>query len=252
MKTFYFTATGNSLYVAKRIGGELYSIPQMLENKRLEFEDEAIGIVLPCYGWGIPNMVIDFINRSKLKAKYFFAVMTYGAFVGGGLMHLEEVARKSGIMFSYTNNLLMIDNYLPGFSMEEQLKKEATKKIKENLDGIIADINNRKNNLKRRGRFITLFSKLLYKLFYNAGDEDRKFQIDNSCNSCKICEKVCPKHNIKVEEKPVFMHQCDVCYACIHHCPANAIHLKNEKSKARFINRHVELKEIIAANNRSS
>ena len=59
MKTFYFTATGNSLYVAKRIGGELYSIPQMLENKRLEFEDEAIGIVLPCYGWGIPNMVIS-------------------------------------------------------------------------------------------------------------------------------------------------------------------------------------------------
>lgn len=28
MKIFYFTATGNSLAVAKKIGGELISIPQ--------------------------------------------------------------------------------------------------------------------------------------------------------------------------------------------------------------------------------
>ena len=30
MKICYFTATGNCLYVAKQIGGELLSIPQLI------------------------------------------------------------------------------------------------------------------------------------------------------------------------------------------------------------------------------
>lgn len=49
MKIFYYTSTGNCLDVAKRIGGELYSIPQLLKENRLEFEDEAIGIICPTY-----------------------------------------------------------------------------------------------------------------------------------------------------------------------------------------------------------
>ena len=31
MKTCYFTATGNCLYVARMIGGELLSIPQLMK-----------------------------------------------------------------------------------------------------------------------------------------------------------------------------------------------------------------------------
>ena len=45
MKILYFTGTGNSLYVAKKIGGELISIPQAMKNKVFEYEDEKIGIV---------------------------------------------------------------------------------------------------------------------------------------------------------------------------------------------------------------
>ena len=36
MKTLYFTATGNSLYIAKSIGGELLSIPKMIKEGRYE------------------------------------------------------------------------------------------------------------------------------------------------------------------------------------------------------------------------
>lgn len=68
VKTFYFTATGNCLYVAKRIGGDLYSIPQMMKDDKREIEDDAIGFVFPCYGFGVPRMVIDFIQSSKFKA----------------------------------------------------------------------------------------------------------------------------------------------------------------------------------------
>ncbi len=57
MKTFYFTSTGNSMYVAKSIGGDLYSIPQMLKEGKDAFRDEVIGFVLPCYAFGVPRIV---------------------------------------------------------------------------------------------------------------------------------------------------------------------------------------------------
>lgn len=36
MKIFYFTGTGNSLYVAQQLGGELLSIPQVMKDDRIE------------------------------------------------------------------------------------------------------------------------------------------------------------------------------------------------------------------------
>lgn len=250
MTTFYFTATGNCLYVAKRIGGDLYSIPQMMKDDKREFEDDAIGFVFPCYGFGVPRMVIDFIQRSKFKANYFFAIMTYGNIAAAGLNHLEEVGSKANIQFNYTNEVLMIDNYLPGFKIEDQLEKENSKKIEEQLNQIVRDISCRQNKLKRKGTASVVISKAIHKLFvtnkYDVGD--KKFIVQDNCNGCKVCEQVCPKNNIKVETKPEFLHKCDLCYACIHHCPQRAIHLKSERSEARFINQHVKLKEIIDAN----
>lgn len=61
MTICYFSATGNSLYVARRIGGELLSIPQLMRQDEIHIEDDAIGVVCPCYNVEIPMMVRDFI-----------------------------------------------------------------------------------------------------------------------------------------------------------------------------------------------
>ena len=47
---FYFTGTGNSLYAAKQLDNERYSIPQMLREKNLSYTAEKIGVVCPVYG----------------------------------------------------------------------------------------------------------------------------------------------------------------------------------------------------------
>lgn len=250
MKIFYFTGTGNSLYVAKEIGGELYSIPKMLLEGKRDFEDEAIGFVFPCYGFGLPRSVLDFMAKAKFQADYYFAVMTYGNIAAGGLNHIEQVGAKAGIKFNYTNEILMIDNYLPLFDIQDQLKKENEKDIEGSLRNIVGDIQARKNLLTRKGLASKTISKIVHLSYkYMVDKGDKKFIIQDNCNGCKVCEKVCPKHNILVENKPQFLHKCDSCYACIHHCPQNAIHLKGEKSKARFINQNINLKEIIDSNN---
>ena len=64
MKTCYFTATGNSLYTAKRIGGELRSIPRLMKQDRIVLTDESIRIVCPVYGGEMPRMVRQFIEKA--------------------------------------------------------------------------------------------------------------------------------------------------------------------------------------------
>lgn len=78
---FYFTGTGNCLYVARQLAGEnteILSIPQLAKEGRYDFEADEIGIVYPIYGHMPPNMVREFIKKARLDAPYKFAVLTYG------------------------------------------------------------------------------------------------------------------------------------------------------------------------------
>ena len=47
---FYFTGTGNSLYVAKQLEAAPISIPQVIQRQSLDFQADAIGVVCPIYG----------------------------------------------------------------------------------------------------------------------------------------------------------------------------------------------------------
>ena len=68
MKILYFTATGNSLYIAKSlaksIGGEIYSIPQLVKEGTFEFNDDKIGIVFPLHAWAVPPLYRKFPEES--------------------------------------------------------------------------------------------------------------------------------------------------------------------------------------------
>ena len=129
MKLFYFTATGNSLAVAKEMGGELYSIPQVLKRSKLAFADEKVGIIFPCYYFSLPQPVKEFIKEVKLESDYTFAIMTYGNLSFKAVDRLARLAKKSGLKLDYTNQLLMVDNYLPLYDIETELEKEASKDV---------------------------------------------------------------------------------------------------------------------------
>ncbi len=250
MKIFYFTSTGNNLYIAKKLGGELYSIPKVLKGNQFEFEAEKIGIIFPCYYFGTPKIVKEFIKKANLKSQYIFTVMSYGNISAGGLDHFVKLAKSSNIKISYANEILMVDNYLPIFDMQEQVKKIPSKNIEKNLNQIISDIDKKTLFIKNNKFYSCVFSSLL-QLYYPRGLKKAvsKFIIEDTCNSCRICEKVCPVNNIKVTQKPKYQHHCEECLACAHHCPQNAIKIKGEKSNARFINQNITLKEIIESNN---
>ena len=63
---FYFTGTGNSLYVAKQIEEKQISIPQAIRGSGLSFSADRIGIVCPIYKHEMPMMVKEF-KKSRIQ-----------------------------------------------------------------------------------------------------------------------------------------------------------------------------------------
>lgn len=250
MTVFYFTATGNSLYVAKKIGGKLISIPQIMKTGDSAYNDDVIGIVYPCYAGGIPRIVRSFIEKFKLDAKYIFAIMTYGNEHTSALEQMYKFAGENGLRFDYMNYILMIDNYLPMFKMEEQIANSAKKEIENSTFTLVNDIQDRKSGMPDAG-----FMDKFWGMVFRSGEKkmtgenaDMRLTVDKSCTLCGTCPKVCPVNNISVSNAVSFHHQCEGCLACIHHCPSKSIHITGEKSTERFRNENIELAEIIGAN----
>lgn len=53
---------------------------------------------------------------------------------------------------------------------------------------------------------------------------DIGYHTTTACDGCRICAKVCPVGNIKMEDqKPVWLHHCENCLACYNWCPNQAI-----------------------------
>lgn len=241
----YFTATGNSLYVARQLADE-------------------IGIVYPIYGQMPPNMVRRFIQKARLKAAYKFAVLTYGnmQFVAAGIW--DELSRKSGNAFDYITSILMVDNWLPNFDMNEQIKID--KHIPESLERITADIAARKHEIpSTEERARQLFDRFIRdrgldpEVGYLMHSEDY-FVVTDACIGCAVCTEVCPRGNYELTSTGVKTEgDCDFCFACIQNCPQKAIKFAelpdspflahSEKNPdVRFRNEHVSLWSIKEAN----
>lgn len=249
---FYYTGTGNSLYVAKQMEEKIYSIPQELKKKKLYYEDSVIGIVAPIYAGELPKTVRKFIEQAAFKTDYFYMLLTYGNRDSVAGVWCEKFCRDHGIKVDYIKTIKMVDNYLPGFDMEEQVSID--KKVNQQLELAKDDIN-------KRVRFIpqpTPEGKEAYKNVQKRFadhpelNNGETIQMTDRCTGCSICQKVCPIGNIVVENGQAkrLSKTCDFCLACVQNCPFKAIDLQVDKNpQSRYRHPDIKLKEIVESNN---
>lgn len=264
----YFTGTGNCLYVSRQLADEqteLLSIPQLMKRQRFDIEADEIGLVYPIYGHMPPYMVRQFIQKAKLKAEYKFAILTYGARKCDAVEIWDRISRKAGNSFDYINTLVMVDNWLPNFDMNEQIKMD--KHIPENLEKIAADIAGRKKwhepvteqERKNHRGFLALSGLDPEKGFLM--ESKKYFTVTDACIGCGVCVSVCPRGNYALTSQGVKVNgECEFCFACIQNCPQKAIRFaKNEDDpllrngeanpNARYRNENISLMDIKRANN---
>lgn len=248
MTVIYFSATGNSLAVAKRISGKCVSAVSLLrENGPIELSDpEGIGIVAPVYFGQLPAPVSELLGRARLDAPYLFAVLTYGELAGRAARHIRREGERNSIRFDYIRTIKMVDNNFTIVNVEKQVRNAGRKKIPAHMEAIAGDVKLRKNSIERPGladRIVGIVEELLpQKRNFDSG-----FSVEaDRCNGCGTCAKVCPNDNIRlVGGRPQWQGDCLKCTACYHNCPQEAIRYRGERSRFCFRNPEIGLGELI-------
>lgn len=93
----YFSGTGNSEYVAKRIGEKTHQevmnlFDKIKNNDHSKMEsDSPWVIVCPTYAWKIPRILEDWIKKTELSHQDIYFVMTCGGSIGNAGKYLEEL-----------------------------------------------------------------------------------------------------------------------------------------------------------------
>ena len=255
---FYFTATGNSLFVAKQLSDEPISIPQELKKTELSYEADEIGFVFPDYAASAPMIVRDFISKAKFKAPYIFSVITFGNASVNVAEWWNNFAKEKGVVNNYIQTILMVDNYLPVFDMNQQ--RSIDKHVDENLAAILEDIGEQKNFIaaSEMGFFSQeMLNNMQEQHFSMTADRLLELKKDD-CIECMTCANVCPHKNFSLGAMGglEFSGKCEYCLACVHNCPQLALVLRGNQPgrpgernpEARYRNPNISLNDIIRSN----
>lgn len=250
MKLLYYTTTGINLYIAKQLGGELLSIPQLIKNEEFDIEDDVVGIIFPVFFATSPKTLREFLQKAEIKSDYLFLITSYGSDGDqNALRIMKETLNQRGINVNYTNSVLMTDNFLPVFDMahEKEIKKDLD--VDSEIESIKNDILNRKEYIFDKKHFTDVEN--IEEILETTMTSKYHIQVGEECNNCRICTQVCPRGNITLtEENPVIGDDCDFCLGCVQHCKVRNLTINDELNPdERYRNPNIKISEIIKSNN---
>lgn len=242
---FYFSATGNSKYIAtslaQRLGEtSLTDITTLLRCPQDSFVPKpelghdaavtSIGFVFPIYGWSVPNIVRIFIKQMKMQPNsnpYVYFVVTCGDDIGIADQHIVQALAEIGLTVSAGYSIVMPDSYicLPGFDVDKDNERRAKfNALDARLDHIAAEIRQRRAVIDvKHGAFPKLKTNVLGALFRKYLVTDKYFHRTDACIKCGKCAEICPMQNITLTDTVEWHSRCTGCLACYHHCPTRAI-----------------------------
>ncbi len=252
---FYFTGTGNSLAVARKLAksigdAEVIAITTALREEKIELNYESIGLVLPVYYYSPPNMVKEFIKKLNFsKTHYVYVVCTYGGMYGGVFNVLSECIKNSGGKLNAGFSIWMSGNYI----VEYGAFPVAIRKIQSGWERrrvrIIAENVLAKRNIEfPKGNFITKhYENYAHDKVKKFGAMSVNFHENGSCTGCEVCRKICPSGNILIKDrKPIWGTNCEQCMACIQWCPQKAIEYgKVTQKRKRYRHRDIILNDMM-------
>lgn len=241
----YFTGTGNSRYIARKIaqilGDELLSINEKLKTKNTQpiHAEKRLVFVLPTYGWRIPRVVEQWILQTQFSGTdQAWFVMDCGSEIGNAAKYIQNICQEKKFQYMGTVQIVMPENYVAMFPVPD--KTEAAAIIKKAEPAITAATETiaagQKFSSPRNNLYDRFMSGAINPLFYTFCVKADAFLVKENCIGCGKCEMLCPLNNITLQDgKPVWGTTCTHCMACICGCPVEAIEYgKKSVGKTRY------------------
>lgn len=248
---YYFSGTGNSLYIAKELqkripDSVIISMVSLLNKKIIQTQGKTVGFVFPVHALTIPIAVKKFVRKAEMKSSgYIFAIATRDGSIFRGFKKIDQILKKknkhlnSHFILNMCNNESRHKGYkIPSESDILSLEKVVQEKLDAIQNIIINKMTSREIDVNYSDGFPyhPILNYLLEKLVllgmtvaeYIGGVN--YFYIDTRCNGCGICEKVCLSKKIKIKDnKPIWQKKvlCYMCFACLNYCPEKSVQIKD-------------------------
>jgi len=244
---YYFSGTGNSLFVARELqkrlpDSTLIPMVSLLDQKVITINAETMGIVFPIHLSTAPLPVRLFTEKLDIKsANFIFAIATRTGYKHRAFIEIDNLLKKKGRKLDAYFTLNFIDNNprfesykVPTPELIAQIESENLSK----LDAIQQLILNRESRrdkdtdfIYQNGALIELLMPLFAFMAKHPGSND-DFYADSNCSGCGICEEVCLAHKIKmIADQPVWEEsiKCYSCRACLNYCPLQSVQIKSTR-----------------------
>ena len=252
---FYFTGTGNSLYVAKEISKsfkqvDIVGIPQAVENKEFDYENYSeVGFVMPLYFMGMPVMVKEFIDEIHIpNATYIFSVVTRAYTKGLVFTEINKSLIKQGKNLNYGRYISFPDCYIRWDQAHaEESQQKVFKKATNQLEIMKQELLGEKMYVQKEGIILNATSSTINKIWKaRLSSLNKTFKVSEDCNRCGICIRTCPAKNISLEGNMLkWDKKCQDCMACVQSCPQKAIYFNGRtKNKRRYRNPNISRNEL--------
>ena len=232
----YFSATGNSKYVAARLsavtGEPMLSISECVKEHHFSFSlaaGELLGVICPTSAWGLPRMVREFLARAEFsfaERPYVFFVATFGTTPGQTGRFADELLAPKGLPVAARFCVQMPDTWTPWFDLSDEKQVAHTLAAAEpQIDRIIRQVQSRAKGDFLRRKPPVWVARLANALMLDHLWKTKSFAVSPRCTGCGKCAARCPAGAIQMRaDRPVWIKErCEFCLGCLHRCPAFAI-----------------------------
>lgn len=259
----YFSATGNTKYIAQLIAKELGDDSLDLLTRIREKDYSPIAskkpfvICSPVYVCEMPIFFMDYLKKLPLRgSRKVYFVFTSGGYAGISGMLGKRIAEKKRMRYMGRAELTMPKNYIATDAYPELEEDEIIYRIENctySAKQIALSIRN--GRVLKGARHVFLFEKAIILPYtpvwvrFKQGTKD--FTVSDKCVGCGKCASLCPLKNIRLKnKKPEWINaSCAHCMACINNCPVEAIEYGNITQKKvkyninKFLKKCTNIKE---------
>ena len=232
----YFSATGNTKYVAEELA-------RLLDDEALDLtsriraedtteirSDKALIVCSPVHVSGLPKFYADYLK----KVQFFGSSDVYGIFTSGGYSgiagpQLKSIFRKKEMQYKGFAEFKYPGIHITSATHKPISDEEVEDRVRTSAERVpsVAEVIRRGESFEnhRVSIFEIGLTTALAPFLRHVGMATKDFWATDQCISCGKCERICPVVAIRMQSvKPVWtVSHCAHCMACVHNCPVEAI-----------------------------